>query len=131
METSDNTSKVTTAATTTSAPERLSDDLKNFHNMIDLLSSGIHTFNDELIRLNSESLEQSQSTEMTDKLLSEIKTSIEELNNLLTAVNTNVTLLQQELSLLKQQYDDHQIASYNGTLIWKISGFQEKMSKNI
>jgi chromosome segregation ATPase len=131
METSDSSSKVTTASSTTSDTEKLSEDLQNLHEMIDLLSSVIHTLNDDVIRLSSESLQEAQPLEMADKLLSTIKISIEESNNVLSAMNTNLMFLEQDLSSLKLNYEDHQVTSYDGTLIWKITRFQEKMSKNI
>jgi hypothetical protein len=68
---------------------------------------------------------------MADKLLETTKTSIEESNSLLAAINTNMLILQQNLSLLKQTYEDQQVSSYDGTLVWKITQFQDKMSKNI
>lgn len=118
------------ATTTTGATEKISDVLKNLHSVIDLLASGIHTLNDELSTLNSGSLPQSQSLETTDKLLSKSKMSVDESNSVLTAMHSNISILQQDLSILKQNYEDRQITSYDGTLIWKITGFQAKMSKN-
>jgi chromosome segregation ATPase len=133
METSDVSYKTTTTTATTApgATEKFSDDLKNLYDTIDLLSSGTHTLKDELKSLDSESVPQSQSLEMADKLLETTKTSIEESNSLLAAINTNMLILQQNLSLLKQTYEDQQVSSYDGTLVWKITQFQDKMSKNI
>jgi len=131
METSDLPTKITTAASTTSTVETCDDELNYFDEMIKLFSNTTYTLNSELIRLNSESLQLSQSTEVADKFLPMIKTSIEESDNIVNAMHTNMILLQQELSSLKQKYDDLQAISYDGTLIWKITKFQEKMSKNI
>jgi hypothetical protein len=131
METSDLPTQITTAATTTSTVETFNDDSKYFDEMIKLFSDTIYTLNDETIRLSSESLQQSQSIEAADQFLSTIKISIEESKNLVSAMDNNMMFLQQELFSLKQKYDDRQFTSYDGTLIWKITKFQEKMSKNI
>jgi chromosome segregation ATPase len=131
METSDLSYQATPASTTTSAPERISDELKSLHEIIDILSIGIRTCNDELIRLNDESVQQSQLLETVDQLLPTVKTSTEESNNALSAMSTNLMILQQGISLLQQKYDDNQVTSYDGTLVWKIPRFQEKMGKNI
>jgi chromosome segregation ATPase len=132
METSDVSYKATTTTTTTSGvTEKFKDDVENLHETINILSSGGRLLKDELTNLNSESQQQSQSVETIDKMLPTIKTSIEETNNLLTAMHTNMQILQQDLSILKQKYDDQQVTSYDGTLVWKISQFHDKMSKNI
>ncbi|CAF4451827.1 unnamed protein product, partial [Adineta steineri] len=65
------------------------------------------------------------------KALPTMKTSIEESNNVLSAMNINLMVLQQKILSLKYQLEDQQVISYDGTLIWKISQFREKMGKNI
>ncbi len=124
-------SKTTTISSTTIETDKFIDDLQHLHETVELLSNGIHILDDELKHLTSESLQQSQSIETIDKILPMAKTSIEESNNMINAMNTNLAILQQELSSLKQKYEDLYATSYDGTLIWKISQFQEKMSKNI
>jgi hypothetical protein len=131
METSDLTSQITTASFTTIGKDGYKNEVEHFFEMIDLLSGGIYSLKDELIRLSDSSLQQSESLETTDKVLSMIKTSVEESNNVLSAINTNLLIVQQELSSLKLKFEEQQIASYDGTFVWKISQFQEKMSKDI
>jgi hypothetical protein len=46
----------------------------------------------------------------------------------LDGIKPNQEILQQDVASLKQKVDDMQYVSYDGTLIWKISGFREKMS---
>lgn len=131
METSDVSSKVTTASHRTTTAEIYKDEIEHLYEMIDLLSLGVGTLSVDITRLGSESLQQSQSLETTDKAISAIKLSIEESKNVMDAMNTNFTILQQELLSLKQKCQDRQVTSYDGTLIWKIDRFQEKMGKNI
>lgn len=131
METSDLTSQITTASSTTIEKDGYKNALEHFFEMIDLLSGGIYSLKDELIRLSDSSLQQSESLETTDKVLSMTKTSVEESNNVLNAINTNLLIVQQELSSLKLKFEEQQITSYDGTFVWKITQFQEKMSKYI
>ncbi|CAF4772212.1 unnamed protein product, partial [Rotaria sp. Silwood2] len=42
-------------------------------------------------------------------------------------VKPNQEILQQDVASLKQKIDDMQYVSYDGTLIWKITSFLEKM----
>ncbi|CAF4382772.1 unnamed protein product, partial [Adineta steineri] len=84
-----------------------------------------------VIRLNNDALQQSESITAITKALPTMKTSIEESNNVLRAMNINLMVLQQKILSLKYQLEDQQVISYDGTLIWKISQFREKMGKNI
>jgi len=131
METSDLPFNATTTVSTTSATEKSNNDLKSIHDIIELFVTSVHRIKDELIRLNNELLQQSQLVETIEKHQATLKTSNEESNNVLSAMNTYLIILQQKLSSLKQEYDDQQVTSYDGTLIWKIDKFQERMRKNI
>jgi hypothetical protein len=128
METSDLSSKTTTMP---SATDRYRDETEHFGEMIDLLSGGMHSLTEEQTRLHSESIQQSQTLATSDQVLSVIKASIEESNNNMSAMLSNLTILQQELFTLKQKFEEQQFTSYDGTLIWKITKVQEKMSKTI
>jgi chromosome segregation ATPase len=130
METSDVASKATTVSHRAMTTEKYKNEFEHFYEMIDLLSLGIGTLNEDLTRLNSESLQQTQSLETADKVISKIQLSTEESNSMLEGMNTNLNILRQDLLSLKQRYENRQVTSYDGTLIWKIGQFQEKMSKN-
>ena len=130
-ERSDVLSKDTTSSSTITTPEILSDDLENFLNLINIFSGGIQSLRNDLILLNDGSFQQSQSIEMVENKLSTIKLSIEESNNVLNAIDTNLLILQEKIDLLKETFDDCQVSSYDGTLVWKIDRFQGRMSKNI
>ena len=131
METADVSNKATTTSDRTIASEKYKDECNHLHEMTDLLSRGIITLKEDLTRLNIDLSKQSQSIETLDKTLSTLKLSTDESTSAIDAMNTNLTILRQELFSLNQKYEDHQVTSYDGTLIWKIDHFQEKMSKNI
>jgi hypothetical protein len=44
-------------------------------------------------------------------------------------VKHNQDILNQDLISLKEKIDDMQNVSYDGTFVWKITSFKEKMSK--
>ena len=100
-ERSDVLSKDTTASSTITIPEILTDDLQNFLNLINIFSGGIQSLRNDLILLNDGSFQQSQSIEMVENKLSTIKLSIEESNNVLNAIDTNLLILQEKIDLLK------------------------------
>ncbi|CAF1094727.1 unnamed protein product [Rotaria sordida] len=128
MKTSDHSSIVNTTSSTTILTDDHGNEHEYVNEMISLLSNGVQTLNDDVVRMNNESVENFESFKTIDEVLPTIKKSIEESNNILDAMNTNLTILHQELSSLKQKYEDKQATSYDGTLIWKISRFQEKMT---
>ena len=55
--------------------------------------------------------------------------SVQEQSAFLDGIKPNQEILQQDVASLKQIVDDMQYVSYDGTLIWKIISFHEKMSK--
>jgi hypothetical protein len=57
------------------------------------------------------------------------KVSIQETHSFLDGVKHNPDILNQDLASLKEKINDMQPISYDGTFVWKITNFQEKMSK--
>lgn len=123
------------ATTATTTPDLVTDEYKvaaeHLKKIIDTFTEGIEVLNDDLQRLSDESLQQSQTVETMDRNTTILKTSCEESNAALNALNTNLTVLQQDCSSLKQKVEERQFTSYDGTLIWRIANVQQKMSKNI
>jgi len=54
---------------------------------------------------------------------------VEESHNFLQGVKHNQDILNQDLVSLKEKINDMQHGSYDGMFVWKITNFQEKMSK--
>ena len=122
-----------TTATTGSSPEvteKVSEDSQALHATIETLANGTHVVGDELLSLSNDSLPLHQSIEKAEEMLSTIEASIKETNTLLEAIHSNISIVEQDLSSLKQACEDQQVASYDGTFFWKITGVQDKMSKN-
>jgi hypothetical protein len=54
---------------------------------------------------------------------------VEESHSFLQGVKHNQDILNQDLASLKEKINDMQYVSYDGTFVWKITNFKEKMSK--
>lgn len=122
----------TTAATGSSpeVTEKVSEDSQALHSAIETLAKGIQIVGDELLSLSNDSLPLQQSMEKAQEVLSTMDASIKETNSLLDAIHSNISIVEQDLSSLKQVYEDQRVASYDGTFYWKITGVYDKMSKN-
>lgn len=129
----DNMTATTTASTTTAnfVPDENEIQQGYIQDTIDTLIGGIETLNDELQQLNNESLQKSQLVESIEQNVSMLKISCEETHAAFDALKTNMTILQQDCTSLKQKIEDAQFTSYDGTIVWKITNVQEKMSKFI
>ncbi|CAF2438541.1 unnamed protein product [Rotaria sp. Silwood2] len=94
---------------------------------INILASGIQTLNDDAQRFNNESIRLQNSIKSVTEEFSSIKLSIQEQSSFLDDFEPKQNILQQDVASLKQKIDDMQYVSYDGTLIWKITSFHEKM----
>ncbi|CAF1083017.1 unnamed protein product [Rotaria sordida] len=101
--------------------------LEEFYEMINLLSGGIETLNDDIQRLFIESISHKNGLDPLTKDLSILKVSIEEQNNFLDGVKMNQQVLEQDLASMEQKINDMKTSSYDGTFVWKITNVQEKM----
>ena len=96
--------------------------------ILKVLSGATETLNNDIRRLGGESLQHSQSIEATNQCFTPLKTSCEESNAGLSALSTNMMILQEYCFSLRQKFEATQSTSYDGTLVWKITNFQKKMS---
>ncbi|CAF4887169.1 unnamed protein product, partial [Rotaria sp. Silwood1] len=112
---------------TTTTNENISTQMQEVYETLNILASGIQTLNDDTQRLSSESIRLQSSIESVTQEFSSLKLSIQEQSSFLDGVKPNQEILQQDVASLKQKVDDMQYVSYDGTLIWKITNFHEKM----
>jgi chromosome segregation ATPase len=103
--------------------------MQEIYETIDHLANGIQTLNDDTQRLSSESIRLQTSIESLTQDFGTLKLSIQEQSAFLDGIKPNQEILQQDVASLKQRVDDMQYVSYDGTSIWKITNFREKMSK--
>jgi chromosome segregation ATPase len=103
---------------------------ESMNETIEVFNGGIKVLHDELQQISDDSLQQSQIVETTDQTLTTLKTSYEESSAGLNALNTNLSILQQDCASLRQTIEESQYTSYDGTLMWKITNVQEKMGNH-
>ncbi|CAF3840763.1 unnamed protein product [Rotaria sordida] len=116
-------SQITTARTSNPGTAQL----QELFEMLNILSGVIETLNNNRERLSSESLQFQVTIPTLTEELSKVKLSIEESNAFLEGVKHNQDILNQDLASLQEKINDFQYVSYDGTLVWKITNFQEKM----
>ena len=97
--------------------------------ILNILSGGIEALINESQNLTIEASKQQGKGKEIEEKISTMKLSAEESQSFLPGFKHNQDVLQQEVISLKESVDDMQYVSYNGTFIWKISNFKEKMSK--
>jgi chromosome segregation ATPase len=105
--------------------------LQEVYEVVNILSGGVESLNDDLQRLNTESVCQQTVLEPLVKDLSTLKLSIQEQNTFLDSVKINQEVLQQDLASMEQKINDMKESSYDGTFIWKITDVQEKMGQKL
>jgi FtsZ-binding cell division protein ZapB len=113
----------------TATNENISVQIQEVYETINILAGGIQTLNDDTQRLSGESIRLQSSVESLTNEFTSLKLSTQEQSAFLDGIRPNQESLQQDVASLKQTVDDMQYVSYDGTLIWKITSFREKMCK--
>jgi len=115
-------------ATTTTNNSFALNQLEELYETINILGNGAEILKDDVQRLNNELPEHETKLQALIENGSQVKVSVEEENAMLEGTMRNLEILHQDLKSLKEKVDDMQFESYDGTLTWRISNFQEKMS---
>jgi chromosome segregation ATPase len=118
-------SRTTTAATSDPATAQA----QELYETLNILTGGMEALNDDGQRLNNESLQSQIKLQTLAEDFSQVKISVEESHSFLQGVKHNQDILNQDLASLKEKINDMQYVSYDGTFVWKITNFKEKMSK--
>jgi predicted nucleic acid-binding Zn-ribbon protein len=113
----------------TTTNENISSRTQEIYETISILASGIQALNDDIQRISNDSIRLKTSIESLTQDFASVKLSIQEQSAFLDGIKPNQEILQQDVASLKQTVDDMLYVSYDGTLIWKIPNFREKMSK--
>ncbi|CAF4858798.1 unnamed protein product, partial [Rotaria sp. Silwood1] len=116
-------SRITTAETSNPGTAQL----QGLYEMLNILSGGIETLNNDQQRLSNESLRIQVAIPTLTQELPKLKLSIEESNAFLEGVKHNQDILNQDLASVHEKIIDLLYVSYDGILVWKITNFQEKI----
>lgn len=119
---------MSSSGVTSASTENLSSQMQDIYETINVLASGIQTLNDDTQKLCSESVRLQTSLESLRQDFTTLKLSVEEQGEFIEGIKPNQEILQQDVASLKQRVEDMQYVSYDGTLVWKITSFREKMS---
>jgi len=101
--------------------------LQEVYETIDILAGGIQTLIDDAQHISDNSLRIHTEMEVLNRNFTALKISIQEQNVFLDGVKPNQEILNQDVASFKQKLEDMQFLSYDGTFIWKITNFREKM----
>jgi hypothetical protein len=115
--------------TTTSIPGDANTQLKEADETVDVLTGGLQALVEDEQRLGSESLQLHNMLDVLTKDFAKLKLSIQEQNGYLDQLRPNQEILSQDVASIKQKIEDLQFVSYDGTYIWKITNFAERMGK--
>ncbi|CAF2941393.1 unnamed protein product [Rotaria sp. Silwood2] len=116
-------SRITTAEDCNPATTQL----QELYEMLNILSCGIETLNNDQQRLGNVSLQIQTTLPTLVEELPKVKLSIEESNVFLEGVKYNQNILNQDITSIQQKLNDLKYVVYDGTFVWKITNFKEKM----
>lgn len=103
--------------------------LQEILEVINILARGIEVLNDDLQSLKTDSNQLKTSTQYLPQNIEALKLKIQGQDAWLIGFRLNQDILRQEIVSLKKEIDDRKHASYDGTLLWKVTDFRKKMSK--
>jgi chromosome segregation ATPase len=118
----------TTTTTITTVSDPATAQVMELYETLNILTGGIEALNDDGQRLSNESFQSQIRLQALIEETSKVQISVEESHGFLQGVKHNQDILSQDLTSLKEKINDMQYVSYDGTLVWKITNFQEKMS---
>jgi chromosome segregation ATPase len=119
----------TTTTMISSVNDNTNAQLEEIYQTIDILAGGIQALNEDAQRLSNDSLYLQNGLDVLTKNFATLKLSVEEQNAFLDALKPNQEILNQDVASLKQKVEEMQSVSYDGILIWKITGFKEKIGR--
>jgi hypothetical protein len=104
-------------------------ELQELNEVIVTLRNGIDILNEDTQRINTELIEQQiKLHNLMEKFLN-VHLAVSRKKASLEEIRSNGEILKQALLLMTKTINDMRYVSHDGTLIWKITKFQAKMSK--
>ena len=113
--------------TTTSDNTFALDQLRQLEETTEILTNCVRTTREDTQELNEERSRQDRRLEELIENVSKMKVGVEEEHELLDTMHQNLEILRQDLTRLEEQAEEMQVTSYDGTLVWKITGVAEKL----
>ena len=107
----------------------LTDQLEESNETIDILQGGVQVLSGDVQRLKDESISRQNESHLLIQEMPILKKSIEEQNAFVNGMKTNQEVLEQDISSMKQKFDDLKSTSYDEIFIWKITNVKQKLGK--
>lgn len=105
-------------------------DFQSVSHLTNLIVDALKTIKDDNQRLNEELSKYEDMSNNSSKLYGQLKLSTDETNSFVEGLKLNIGVLEQDAAALREQVEHREHVSYDGTCIWKITGFREKLSKS-
>ncbi|CAF4931376.1 unnamed protein product [Rotaria sp. Silwood1] len=102
-------------------------ELKETNETMSTLSAGVDVLNDDLKRVNMESIQHKNALDSLSPDISTLKLSIQEQNKILDDINNGQEVTEKDIQSMKEKLNDMKGTSYDGTFLWKITDVKEKM----
>jgi peptidoglycan hydrolase CwlO-like protein len=103
--------------------------LEELDETMGIFASGSEALKKDVEGMKSGLVEHENKLRSLAKDVEGVKSSTEEENPLVQGIRQNLDILNQDLMALEEKIDEMQHVSYDGKFTWKITKFQEKMSK--
>jgi hypothetical protein len=94
---------------------------------LDVLLNSVQVLNDDTQKISSQNIYFQHSLQSFAEDLSKVKAAVQETNFSAETLKPNYQTFLQDFTSLKQNIEDHQFTSYDGTYVWKITDVQKKM----
>ncbi|CAF1311858.1 unnamed protein product [Didymodactylos carnosus] len=103
--------------------------IKQIYETLTILTGGVKILRDDLIRLSNgfSQVESNINTHYQEQMI--LQQSVEEQYAFLSGTEMNQQILDQELTNLKQDFENSKYISYDGTFVWKIKNVTELMNQ--
>ncbi len=103
--------------------------LEELDETMGILASGSEALKKDVEGMKSGLVEHENRLQSLAEDVSKLKLSVERDNIFLEEIQSHLEIFSQYLMSLKEKIDEMQHVSHDGTFIWKITKFQEKMSQ--
>ncbi|CAF1286295.1 unnamed protein product [Adineta steineri] len=95
---------------------------------VDIILNSIEVLNDDTQQLSSQTTQAQWLLKDLTEDMSKLSTAVQETQSFTTGLTPNQQVLQQNMNSLKQEIEDYQSISCDGTLLWRITDVQKKMA---
>ena len=101
--------------------------LQEVSETVDVLTFGLATLSEDAERLSQQSSLLTTGIQLLEGSLGNLKLGVEEQSASVNGLQPTQEILSQEIISIQQIIEDLRQVSYDGTLVWKISNFKEKL----